>query len=376
MLKFDGDVLTKEQAVKVNIIGAFCLVGIVVGVALAYFDTSHEQAYTPPFLDGEGNTIPGSIAVLEKVVLNGVPQWILMRGKNADKPILLFLHGGPGFSNMPFVKLFQTPELEENFIVVQWDQRGAGKSYSEKLTEQDMRVEMFVEDVRDLTHHLCARFGQKKIFMLGHSWGSALGFMTIAKYPELYHAYVAAGEAVDWNKRQARSFAWTFEQAQQDKNQKALDDLQAVVPFDPTNVEHISVKNKVLETYGGEYHQAASYQKYVDYMGQGPEYTAADFQRFEQGARWSDQTTEIEVARSGYSLFRDLPEVQIPVYFFAGRYDYQTPSSLAEDYYKMLKAPDKGFVWFEESAHYTYFMEPDKATRELILIAKKTLKPG
>ena len=359
---------------KIKVIGALCLIGIVVTVALARIQTSKEQAYTPPFLDAQGNTIPGSIAVLEQVTLNGVPQWILIRGKNAGKPVLLYLHGGPGFSHIPFVKLLQTPELEKNFIVVQWDQRGSGKSYSKDLTESDMRIENFVEDTKDLTNRLRARFGQEKIFMLGHSWGSALGFMTIAKYPELYHAYVAAGEAADWNKRQTMSFDWALGQARQDKNQKAVDTLEGVVPFDPTNPDHIGVKNEVLEVYGGEYHEAAGYKKYVDYMGQGPEYTSDDFQKFEQGSSWSGKTTDLEAARSGYSLFRDLPEVQIPVYFFAGRYDYQTPSSLAEDYYKVLKAPDKGFIWFENSAHYTFFMEPDKATRELIRIAKKTLK--
>ena len=167
---------------------------------------------------------------------------------------------------------------------------------------------------------------------------------------------------------------WTLQQAKKDNNLKAIESLKSLHPFEPTNQDHIAIKNEWLVPYGGEYHYTERYEKYINYIGQGPEYTAADIQKFEQGAQWSQKTTESEAATSGYSLFKDLPEVQIPVYFFAGRYDYQTPSSLAQTYYKALKAPDKDFIWFEESAHYTFFMEPDKAARKLIQIAAKTLR--
>ncbi len=92
-----------------------------------------------------------------------------------------------------------------------------------------------------------------------------------------------------------------------------------------------------------------------------------------QGHGWSAKTVDVEAAESGYNLFRDLPEVRIPLFFFTGRHDYQTPGSLAEEYYKFVKAPKKGFIWFEESAHLLIFEEPDRVTRELIKIAEDTL---
>jgi pimeloyl-ACP methyl ester carboxylesterase len=92
-----------------------------------------------------------------------------------------------------------------------------------------------------------------------------------------------------------------------------------------------------------------------------------------QGHGWSSKTVGVEAAESGYNLFRDLPEVRIPLFFFTGRYDYQTPGSLAEEYYKFVKAPKKGFIWFEESAHLLIFEEPDTVTRELIKIAEEVL---
>lgn len=212
---------------------------------------AEQKPYTPAFRDLKGEVVSGSIAVVEEITLGGLEQHIVIRGKDVTKPVLLFLHGGPGGAHSPFIKYLHTREMEENFIVVEWDQRGAGKSYSKTLTEEDMKVEHFITDTIELTNHLRARFEQDKIFMLGHSWGSALGFMTIARTPELYHAYIGAGEAAHWNKRQQISYDWAYEKAKADNNDKAVTELEAILPFDPTDQADISVKNHWLTVYGG-----------------------------------------------------------------------------------------------------------------------------
>ncbi len=345
-------------------------------VSCANIVSRDQSAFTPPITDVGGNTIPGSISSLEKVVLNGVEQWILVRGKDTAKPVILFLHGGPGGANMVFRELFITEELEENFVVVLWDQRGAGKSYSPDLTEDNMRVDEFIKDTIALTNHLCARFKQDKIFLLGHSWGSGLGFITMIEhpdYPQLYHAFIAAGEAADWDRRQTMSYEWTLEQAREKGHGQAITALEKLQPFDPTDLSHIAAKNEWLAQFGGEFHSAEMFQEYIDYLGKGPEYSQDDVQKWMQGNAWAAETTSPEIAKAGYNVFRDLPEVKIPLYFFVGRYDYQTPGPLAEEYYKFVKAPKKDLIWFEESAHYMIFAEPNKMTQELIRIAHETL---
>ncbi|NIB38426.1 alpha/beta hydrolase [Pseudomaricurvus alkylphenolicus] len=331
-------------------------------------------AHTPAITDSQGNTVAGSIASLETLNLGGVEQTILIRGEDASKPVLLFLHGGPGGAHIPFYREFQTPELEQNFVVVQWDQRGAGKSYSDRLTREDMRVDKYLSDIRDLTNYLRSRFNQEKIFMLGHSWGSAMGFLTIAQTPELYHAYIGAGEAADWNRRQTISYEWALEQARERNQKVAITELERLAPFDYSDIEAVSVKDKWVSEFGGHHHQKAVYQRIRSQLGKGSEYTAADVEKFMKGLDWSSRTADVEAAASNYSLFKQLPEVSIPVYFFAGRYDYSTPATLAEEYYSFLKAPKKAFIWFENSAHTMIFEEPDKMTRELIKIAQETLK--
>jgi pimeloyl-ACP methyl ester carboxylesterase len=357
-----------------------CGLAIVVVLAAGSCATTSsvkQAGFTPPITDAAGNTVPASIASLETVDLNGVEQWILIRGRDVSNPVLLFLHGGPGATNMVWRELFVTRELEENFIVVLWDQRGAGKSYSPELSEDDMQVGNFIEDTVALTRYLQGRFGKGKIFLLGHSWGSALGFLTMIKHPEyeeMYHAYIAAGEAASWNKRQTMSFEWTLDQARKNNHKKAIRALEKLEPFDPTDRNHIEVKNRWLGQMGGEYHDAELIQKYMAHLNEalGPEYTKADAKNWMKGIEWSEKTMSRQILESRYDLFEDLPEIDIPVYFFVGRYDYQTPGPLTAEYYAAVRAPAKELIWFEESAHYTIFAEPDKMTRELIRISRDT----
>jgi pimeloyl-ACP methyl ester carboxylesterase len=353
------------------------IVVVLVAASCATISPAKQPGSTPPITDATGNIVPGSIASLETVVLNGVEQCILIRGRDVSKPVILFLHGGPGATNMVWRELFITKELEENFVVVLWDQRGAGKSYSPELNEDDMAVDNFIEDTVILTKYLQGRFNKKKIYLLGHSWGSALGFITMIKHPEykeMYHAYIAAGEAANWNRRQTMSFEWTLDQARKNNHRKAVRALERLQPFDPTNQNHIGTKNRWLDPMGGEYHDAELIQQYMKHLNKavGSEYTKADAKSWMKGIQWSEKTISPQILRSGYNLFEDLPEIEIPLYFFVGRYDYQTPGPLTEQYYNAVKAPAKDLIWFEESAHYTIFAEPDKMTRELIRISRET----
>jgi len=337
-----------------------------------------EVGSTPPITDAEDNVIPGSIASLEKVTLGGIEQWILIRGADTTKPVLLWLHGGPGTPEMPWVGMFQPPELEADFVVVQWDQRGTGKSYSKDLSEEDMRAENFVSDTLELTDVLRERFGQEKIFLFGHSWGSALGFMTIMEDSDPYYAYIAAAEAADWIRRQTMSYEWVLTQAREHNDTEVVQVLESVQPFEPMNLEHITAKNQFLDRYrGGDLYTEGLWDAALEYVlsGKSPEYTSADIEKTLAGIDFSRQTVGAEAAQSGYSLFREFPVSPIPVHFFAGRHDHQTPGELAEEYYNFLEAPAKSFTWFENSGHTMIWDEPDKTAQELIRIANETLNP-
>lgn len=150
---------------------------------------------TPKIKDKNGKIMDHSIAKLESVDLNNRREWISIRGQDKENPVLLFLAGGPGGSQMAAVR-HELSELEKHFVVVVWDQPGSGKSFSvgnEKLT-----VDTYIKDGLALTEYLRKQFDQDKIYLVGESWGSALGVFLASESPNYYHAVIGTGQMVDF----------------------------------------------------------------------------------------------------------------------------------------------------------------------------------
>ena len=146
-----------------------------------------------------------SITTLEKVRIGGSGQWVLERAEDVDNPVILYLHGGPGTSQLTSNRR-NTRYLEKFFTVVNWDQRGAGKSYRAISDAGKMTVDQFVQDTRDLTRYLLAKFHQERLVLVGHSWGSVIGALTVSRYPELYSCYVGIGQVANMRDGEAASY--------------------------------------------------------------------------------------------------------------------------------------------------------------------------
>jgi len=353
------------------------LVVAVVLFAYAVLIKEPAEAFTPPITDAEGNEIPGSIAVIETVILGGVEQMVTIRGVDTTKPVLLFLHGGPGMPSSPWATWNNVhADLEQNFVLVHWDQRGAGKSFSEALTPEDMHLENFVSDTLELTDILRERFDQDKIFLWGHSWGSGLGFETLRVNAEPYYAYITSAVRPDWNSTNELGYEKVLEMAYQANDTEAIQSLESIQPFDPMNVDHLQVKDQLLSQYLiGDFHTEGLEEAWLDYVtsGKSPEYPTAYIKQTLAGMDFSRQTIGLEIMNKGYDHATDFPVSTIPVHFIQGRYDYHCPGELAEEYYNTLEAPDKSFTWFENSAHDVYYDEPDEFNQEMIRIANEIL---
>lgn len=301
--------------------------------------------------------IPSPIGVesLERVTLGGIPQWILVRGWDRRNPILLFLHGGPGFPETAVARLFST-ELEKHFTVVHWDQRGAGKSYRFGEDRSSWTIQDYVDDTRTLIELLLQRFGKERLFVVGHSWGSVLGMRTARDHPELLHAFVGVGQVVNWHEQEEVSYRWVVERGQSTGNTRAQEELATIEP----PYEHpreMWMERKWLAHFGGDFYDAQGMRKYVFAGALSPHYSLLDGLRFAQGIgapleMWLNEIRETD-------FFRTIPRVEVPVYFFAGRRDYNTSFELVERYAEQLEAPRKEVVWFERSAHSPNLEEPD-----------------
>jgi len=312
-----------------------------------------------------------SINSLEEITLGGVKQSILIRGNSTANPILLFLHGGPGFPEMPYTHI-DSPRLEDHFIVVNWDQRGAGKSYSDSIPPETMNIEQFIADTHELIRMLKHRFSKEKIFLIGHSWGSVLGLYIAHRYPEHLHAYIGMGQVVNMQEGELISYHYVREMA---KKSNDLEDIETLERIGPPPYEggfqSLALQRSLLAKYGGAMTNV-SFSDLERIMKSSPFYKETDIRNHMKAFIRSNSMLWTELA--GINFFEDVTEVQIPAYFFSGRCDYVAPFELLERYYGLLKAPYKEIVWFDNSCHWPNLDEPEAYQVKLInIVLKKTL---
>lgn len=306
---------------------------------------------------------PNGINSLEKIKLGGIDQWILIRGWNRSNPVLLFLHGGPGAPLFTYARdIGVKAKLEQHFTVVYWEQRATGKSFSLSIPEESMTIEQLVSDAFELTQILKDRFKVPKIFLVGRSWGTLIGLLTAKRYPELFYAYIGIGQIVDPLENDRISYRYTSEIAERLGNEEALNDLRNIGE-PPFNFIELIIQRKWLTKFYKNM-MAEKFnnkpQNHLKKLLSTPEYSLIDILKmgmdpfFSIKHLWNDKFYKT-------NLFEQIPQIEVPVFFLAGRYDYFTPSEIVENYYhKLSSSKGKHIIWFEKSGHYPEVEEPKK----------------
>lgn len=311
------------------------------------------KPYTPVITDQEGELKQNSIASLEQVELGGINQWILVRGHDINNPVLLFLHGGPGMPAMYLAHAFQRP-LEKDFVIVHWDRRGAGKTFNESISPDDLSVSKLLSDTKQLTDLLRDRFDKEKIYLTGHSFGSYLGLLFADRHPELLHAFIGIGQVVDEKAALNIQERFIREEAKKRGENKAIAEIE----------EYGSGAHETwLFKFGGQLKHSESFWPFIWTGLRAPEYGLFEIPNVPKGSGFSSRNMTYDVING--EIRNHITKVEIPVYFFTGRRDYTTPHELIEQYYDILDAPKKEIVWFEESAHFPFFEEPEKFAQEM-----------
>ncbi len=323
--------------------------GLAVFVAAVYV---YQRPRTPPVRDDDGRRIEGSVASLERVELGGAPQWILIRGV-PSKPIVLFVHGGPGMPMMWMAHRIQRP-LEDEFLLVHWDQRGAGKSYGDRPASDTMTDEQILSDLEELVKLLRARFGQDRILLVGHSWGTYVGTLFAQRHPELLSGYVGMGQVTGGERAHAVTDGWLRRRAEELDRPEAIEDLDR---------RGAAAREKWLFAFGGELHDHTSFLPFIWTGLRSPEYGIMDVAHVAKGSSWSSEHMR-EIAIDG-PLADEVDCLAVPVFLFLGRTDYVTPSELAAEWLERLRAPIKQVTRFEGSSHFPHYEEPGKFQQAL-----------
>jgi proline iminopeptidase len=348
-------------------LASLCLVVVVPASALLYREYLRYRV-------GEERAIrsPDGINSLERVRIDGIDQWIEVRGQNVNNPILLFIHGGPGIAFIALAGSFQGP-WETNFTVAQWDQRGAGKTYASNdgtLQRQTMNVAQMEQDTVEVANYLRHRFAREKIFVVGHSWGSVLGLWLAHEHPELIYAFVGTGQLVNAQQNDELGYRDAMQQARSQRDLPAIQELDSIAPFSPPpsmNTREASIarhwEGQLLGPPPGGRNFTDVRRLLLDVVS-APEYTLADDFGFIRGLSFSASTLAPQLAKIDLDQLGS--DFRVPIFFFEGRQDPFCRPSLIWDYSKRIGVPQDHFIWFDHAGHFPFYEEPQKFSDELV----------
>ncbi|MEL6537095.1 MAG: alpha/beta hydrolase [Bacteroidota bacterium] len=283
----------------------------------------------------------------ESVEIGGLQQWVGAVGQDDSKPLLLFLHGGPGFSSRGYAKTF-IRHLKKDFIVAQWDQRGTGITQSWNPAPDPITVAQMHQDTEAVVRYLLQKFNKEKLYLVGFSWGGFLGLHLADQHPELLHAYISVSGITHGHTSERANLKEMLARAQEENNELALSELATVqVPF--THWEQLYL----LRKWSGHY------------ASQKAPARPAPRSFFED---WSAQWLDVFVEAAAVNYPERVPELRCPVYFFLAEKDLTVNAGVSQAYAEALRAPHKEVVWFYESTHAIASDEPKKFSQALIKI--------
>ena len=326
---------------------------------------------TPPFRKPDGAALPGSIAEVHYFRIGGVDQWVMIRSESVENPLLILLHGGPGFSEARLFRHFNAP-LEKSFTVVYWDQRGTNKSFHNTIPRFSMTVERFIADLDELADAMRKRFNKDRVALYGHSWGSALGVLYAARFPQKVSAYVGAAQIGSWPASEQRSYAFILAEAARRNHRKALKELRSIGE-PPYDARAKMVQGKWLGYFFGVV-RGVPFWKFLRVVLAGPEASILDAFNIWRGMQFTQDAMWAEV--STLDLTTAVPLLRIPVFVFLGRHDHVIDAQTSAAYFESLNAPSKSLVWFENSAHEPPFEEPSKFNAAMVSLVRPMLVKG
>ncbi len=315
---------------------------------------------------------PNGIERTEKVRIGGVDQWVSIRGMDRRNPVLVFLHGGPGYVAIPMAWWFGRG-WEEYFTVVHWDQRASGRTHlltDAETIKPTLTPERALADAEELIAWTRKTLGREKVIVVGHSGGSWLGLHLAQSRPEWLHAYVGVGQVVNIREGERRGWVFAMDQARRDNNTKAIEELQSIAPYPaqgkPISIAELYTQRRWVAHYGGTMAYRRDNNADSALARLSPDYTDEESRHVWDGNAFA---TPILLPPM---LDRDpmTPELKVPIMLFSGRYDTNVNADVGAEWLATLKAPEKHMVWFENSAHMPMTEEPGKFLVSLVKYAR------
>jgi pimeloyl-ACP methyl ester carboxylesterase len=346
-----------ERGWKHAVLAVLVVVVAMPAIALGYRAwRQHENAETLKI------RTPNGVEETFYVPLGGIEQWIQIRGEDRANPVLLFMHGGPGNSELALSSLFRP--WERHFTVVMWDQRCAAKTFARNGAKscEGMSIASVAQEGVELAEFLRKRLGHRKIIALGHSWGTMIGLKMIHDRPDLFSAYVGTGQVVSVAEKEPVIYARTMARLRAAHADEAIGKLETVHP-PYRSLEEIVVERELSDEYDipPERDLRANLTTTVLFQ---PGWSVLDLYWFLHSGAYAERATIAQINR--YDARTLGLDFAVPFFIFNGAEDSVTPTDLAKRYFDTVRAPQKGFVSFPGAGHSVVLTKPDAFLRELL----------
>lgn len=319
----------------------------------------------PQFYDDNGEQLPNSISEKCYLEVDGVQLGMILLAKDMSNPVLLICGGGPGIPEYLLESIYPS-KLADEFTVCYFEYRGTGLSYDSNINISDMTTERYVTDIVEVTNYLRDRFSQEKIYILGHSFGSYVAIKTVQQYPEYYYAYIAMSQICNQKESEYRAYDYMKEQYELLANERMLRkfDEYPIRESEQMYLKYFSssLRDTAMHDLGvGTTHDMNSVITGIFFPSlKCTAYTWQERINIWRGKSVSASFPVIEDSLR-FNAFDDITTLQVPIYFFAGQYDYTCCYSLQKEYYEQIDAPVKQFYIFENAAHSPIYENPEEA---------------
>lgn len=354
--------MQKKRRCKMYIV--FILVVVVLSfLIMMIFPPSNGKI--PQFYDDNGELLPNSISEKCYLKINDGQLGMILLAKDISNPVLLVCGGGPGIPEYLLESIYPS-KLVDEFTVCYLEYRGTGLSYDSNINISDMTTERYVADILEVTDYLRERFSREKIYILGHSFGSYIAIKTVQQYPEYYYAYIAMSQICNQKESEYLAYDYMKEQYQLLANEKMLREFSEypIRQSEEMYKKYFSspLRDTAMHDLGvGTTHNMNSVITGIFF----PSLKCTAYTWQERINIWKGKTVSTNFPVVGdafqFNAFDNIKALQIPIYFFAGKYDYTCCYSLQKEFYEQIDAPVKQFYIFKNAAHSPIYEDSEKA---------------